>query len=132
MAVAHHLPQTRFDVEQRGGQPAVSLARVLPVVERTDGRDDYSRYIIAWMLRTSMQAADVMETLDLAQAKTGVDQVRVVHRPRLLSDNGPCYVSGELADYLEPAGGHPGAREQKKGSEICRDIVGCAPGVSAQ
>ena len=48
-----------------------------------------------------MQAADVTETLDLARAKTGIDQVRVVHRPRLLSDNGPCYVSGELADYLE-------------------------------
>ena len=63
--------------------------------------DDYARYIIAWMLRTSMQAVDVMETLDLARAKTGIDQVRVVHRPRLLSDNGPCYVSGELADYLE-------------------------------
>jgi transposase InsO family protein len=63
--------------------------------------DDYSRYIIAWMLRTSMQAADVTETLDLARAKTGIDRVQVVHRPRLLSDNGPCYVSGELADYLE-------------------------------
>ena len=63
--------------------------------------DDYARYIIAWMLRTSMQAADVMETLDLARAKTGLDRVRVVHRPRLLSDNGPCYVSGELAEYLE-------------------------------
>ena len=63
--------------------------------------DDYARYIIAWMLRTSMQAADVMDTLDLARAKTGIDQVRVVHRPRLLSDNGPCYVSGELAEYLE-------------------------------
>ena len=25
----------------------------------------------------------------------------MVHRPRLLSDNGPCYVSGDLADYLE-------------------------------
>ncbi len=62
--------------------------------------DDYSRYIVAWTLRTSMQAADVMETLDLARAKTGVDRVRVVHRPRLLSDNGPCYVSRELADYL--------------------------------
>ena len=48
-----------------------------------------------------MQAADVMETLNLARAKTGVDHVRVVHRPRLLSDNGPCSVSGELADYLE-------------------------------
>ena len=23
-----------------------------------------------------------------------------MHRPRLLSDNGPCYVSGELATYL--------------------------------
>jgi putative transposase len=63
--------------------------------------DDYARYIIAWALRTSMQAADVIETLELARAKTGIDQVRVAHRPRLLSDNGPCYVSGELADYLE-------------------------------
>ena len=62
--------------------------------------DDYSRSIVAWTLRTSMQAADVMEPLDLARAKTGVDRVRVVHRPRLLSDNGPCYVSRELADYL--------------------------------
>ena len=57
--------------------------------------DDYARYIIAWMLRMSMLAADVKETLDLARAKTGIDRVRVVHRPRLLSDNEPCYVSGE-------------------------------------
>jgi transposase InsO family protein len=28
-------------------------------------------------------------------------KVRVEHRPRLLSDNGPCYVSAELATYLE-------------------------------
>ena len=63
--------------------------------------DDYSRYIVAWTLRTSMQASDVTETLDLARAATGVDQVRVEHRPRLLSDNGPCYVSAELATYLE-------------------------------
>jgi putative transposase len=62
--------------------------------------DDYSRYILAWLLRTSMQVADVTETLDLARAWTGVDRVRVVHRPRLLSDNGPCYIAGELADYL--------------------------------
>jgi transposase InsO family protein len=66
--------------------------------------DDYSRVILAWTLRTSMQASDVTVTLDLARAKTGVDRVRVVQRPRLLSDNGPCYVSQELADYLETHG----------------------------
>ena len=44
------------------------------------------------------------ETLDLARARAGVDRVRVVHRPRLLSDNGPCYLSQELADYLDTHG----------------------------
>jgi transposase InsO family protein len=69
--------------------------------------DDYSRYILAWTLRTSMGATDVMETLDLARAAAGVDHVPVVHRPRLLSDNGPCYLSGQLATYLETNGlGH--------------------------
>jgi putative transposase len=66
--------------------------------------DDYSRYILAWTLRTEMQATDVMATLDQARARTGVDQVRVRHRPRLLSDNGPCYVSGALAAYLSQHG----------------------------
>ena len=44
---------------------------------------------------------DVKDTLDDAIAITGVDQVKVRHRPRLLSDNGPAYVSGELRDYLK-------------------------------
>ena len=66
--------------------------------------DDYSRDILAWTLRTSMQATDVMETLDLARAATGVDAVPVAHRPRLLSDNGPCDISGQLATYLEAHG----------------------------
>ena len=30
--------------------------------------------------------------------------MKVRHRPRLLSDNGPCYISGELSDYLEDKG----------------------------
>ena len=48
-----------------------------------------------------MSAADVQELLDHAIAKTGVTQVKVRHRPRLLSDNGPCYISGQLKNYLE-------------------------------
>ena len=66
--------------------------------------DDYSRYILAWTLTTTMQASDVTATLDLARAKAGIDQVRVLHRPRLLSDNGPCYVSQALGAYLTQHG----------------------------
>jgi transposase InsO family protein len=62
--------------------------------------DDYSRKILAWKVTTTMTASDVAETLDLARAATGVDAVRIEHRPRLLSDNGPCYVSSELKAYL--------------------------------
>jgi len=62
--------------------------------------DDFSRYIIAWKLSPTMGATDVTETLDQALAITGVDQIRVKHRPRLLSDNGPAYLSGELREYL--------------------------------
>ena len=47
-----------------------------------------------------MAATDVKDTLDQALAATGVDQIRVKHRPRLLSDNGPAYLSGELREYL--------------------------------
>ena len=69
--------------------------------------DDFSRYIIAWKLSPTMGAADVTETLDQAIAITGVDQVKVKHRPRLLSDNGPAYLSGELREYLGEHGmGH--------------------------
>merc|ERR1712034_136482 len=51
-----------------------------------------------------MGTTDVTETLDRALAATGVDQVQVRHRPRLLSDNGPAYVSGELREYLHDRG----------------------------
>jgi len=30
----------------------------------------------------------------------GLDQVHVVHRPRLFSDNGSSYISGDLAEWL--------------------------------
>lgn len=63
--------------------------------------DDFSRYIVAWKLCTTMAASDVTDTLNLALQASGLDQMAVVHRPRLLSDNGPCYVSGELAQWLE-------------------------------
>ncbi|MCD4513793.1 IS3 family transposase [Brucella pseudogrignonensis] len=77
--------------------------------------DDYSRYIIAWKLCTSMKVDDVTDTLDLALAASGCDKVKVEHRPRLLSDNGSCYVASDLGEWLEKykidqvhgAPGHP-------------------------
>ena len=62
--------------------------------------DDFSRYIIAWKLCTTMTAQDVTDTLTLALEASGLDKASVVHRPRLLSDNGSSYISGELATWL--------------------------------
>ena len=66
--------------------------------------DDFSRYIIAWKLCTTMKAEDVTDTLQLALAASGCDQARVVHKPRLLSDNGSSYVSADLAEWLDDNG----------------------------
>ena len=63
--------------------------------------DDFSRFIVAWKLCATMKALDVTATLDLALAASGLDQMTVVHRPRLLSDNGSFYVASDLADWLD-------------------------------
>jgi putative transposase len=87
----HELWQTDFTYFKITGWGWYYLSTVL---------DDYSRYIVSWKLTTTMAASDVKDTLDAALAKTGIDQVKVRHRPRLLSDNGPCYISKELSEYL--------------------------------
>jgi len=66
--------------------------------------DDFSRYIIAWKLCTTMKAEDVTDTLTMALTASGCDSARVVQRPRLLSDNGPSYVSSDLATWLSDKG----------------------------
>jgi putative transposase len=63
--------------------------------------DDFSRYIIAWKLCTTMKTEDVTETLELALQASGCDQATVRHKPRLLSDNGSSYISGDLAEWLD-------------------------------
>jgi transposase InsO family protein len=64
--------------------------------------DDYSRYIITWELCKTMKANDVQRSLDKALDDTGL--VNSQFKPRLLSDNGSCYISGELSEYLEERG----------------------------
>jgi transposase InsO family protein len=47
-----------------------------------------------------MRVGDVTDTLELALAASGCGNAKVVHRPRLLSDNGSSYIAGDLADWL--------------------------------
>jgi transposase InsO family protein len=51
-----------------------------------------------------MRANDVTDTLELALAASGRDRARVVYKPRLLSDNGSSYISGDLAEWLKDRG----------------------------
>jgi putative transposase len=66
--------------------------------------DDFSRYVIAWKLCTTMKSSEVTDTLNMALKASGCDSARIVHKPRLLSDNGSSYISGELADWLSGKG----------------------------
>jgi putative transposase len=58
--------------------------------------DNLSRYIIAWKLCATMRA--VADMIELALTASGCDTARVVHRSRLLSDNGSSYVFGGLVE----------------------------------
>ena len=66
--------------------------------------DDFSRYIVAWKLCTTMKAEDVTDTLELALQASGLDRINVAHRPRLLSDNGPSYALAELVGMARQTG----------------------------
>jgi transposase InsO family protein len=48
-----------------------------------------------------MKVDDVTDTLNLALTASGCDSVKVEHKPRLLSDNGPCYIAEDLGEWLE-------------------------------
>ena len=62
--------------------------------------NDFSRYIIVCKLCTTMKAQDATDTLDLAHAASGCDQASILHKPRLLSDNGSSHLSSEPTEWL--------------------------------
>ena len=55
-------------------------------------------------LCTTIKADDVTATLTLALQAPGCNRANVLHKPRLLSDNGASYIFGDLADWLEDQG----------------------------
>jgi transposase InsO family protein len=69
--------------------------------------DDYSRFILAWKLQQDMSANSLIEVVQEAVDATGMTDVPVEDRTRLLSDNGAGYVSKAFRNYLRLVGiGH--------------------------
>jgi transposase InsO family protein len=71
-------------------------------------REDMDREF-AWCVMLPLEGvhhhvADVSDTLLVALRGSGLNQVKVLHLPRLLSDNAPSYVSSELGKWLENNG----------------------------
>ena len=62
--------------------------------------DDYSRSILAWKLQLDMTSDSLIQVVQLAIDATGMTEVPLEDRTRLLSDNGSGYVSRDFRDYL--------------------------------
>jgi putative transposase len=66
--------------------------------------DDYTRFILAWKLQRDMAAGSLIEVVQEAVDATGMADVPVENRTKLLSDNGSGYVSRAFRDYLHLVG----------------------------
>jgi transposase InsO family protein len=61
--------------------------------------DDHSRYIVHWELCKGMEHQEVQKLVDEAITIAGLEDAG--GRPRILSDNGPCYIAQELKQFLK-------------------------------
>jgi len=66
--------------------------------------DDYSRFILAWELKSDMAAGSLIDVVQKAVDVTGMTDVPVEDRTVLLSDNGAGYLSRQFGEYLRLVG----------------------------
>jgi len=66
--------------------------------------DDYSRFILAWELKSDMAAGSLIDVVQKAVDATGMTDIPVEERTVLLSDNGAGYVSRQFGEYLRLVG----------------------------
>ncbi|NIS68467.1 MAG: IS3 family transposase [Proteobacteria bacterium] len=66
--------------------------------------DDFSRFILAWELKSDMAAGSLIDVVQQAVDLTGMTDVPVEDRTVLLSDNGPGYLSRQFGQYLRLVG----------------------------
>ena len=63
--------------------------------------DDYSRFILSWNLSPTMRTEDAEQTIKLALDFTDLSKEEA---PKLLSDNGSSYISGQFKEFLKERG----------------------------
>jgi len=63
--------------------------------------DDYSRFILAWELKSDMASDSLIDVVQKAVDFTGMTDVPVENRTVLLSDNGAGYISQQFNQYLK-------------------------------
>ena len=66
--------------------------------------DDYSRFILAWKVQRDMTVDSLIEVVQEAVDSTGMTDVPLEDRTKLLSDNGSGYVSRAFREYLQQVG----------------------------
>ncbi len=66
--------------------------------------DDYSRFILAWELKSDMAADSLIDVIQKAVDITGMTDIPVEDRTVLLSDNGAGYLSRQFGEYLRLVG----------------------------
>jgi len=66
--------------------------------------DDYSRFILAWELKSDMVAGSLIDVVQKAIDATGMTDIPVENRTVLLSDNGAGYISRQFGEYLRLVG----------------------------
>ena len=66
--------------------------------------DDFSRFILAHKLQEDMTTDSLIEVVQETIDTTGMDDVPVQDRTKLLSDNGSGYVSRAFREYLQQVG----------------------------
>lgn len=62
--------------------------------------DDYTRMILAWALKRDMTSASISDVVEQAMEFTGMKDVPVEDRTRLLTDRGSGYLADAFEDYL--------------------------------
>jgi len=66
--------------------------------------DDFSRFILAWELKTDMTSGSLIDVVQKAVDFSGMTDVPVEDRTVLLSDNGAGYLSRQFGEYLRLVG----------------------------